>query len=188
MFDASASEHPRYNAKTSNTMESVWGRLLEQRELDHMGFLHACYLDVAEKMFNRKSERIRHPRFTDHWYGVFLVELDESRLFLSTPFSDNEGIVHLGEANSYSSFRVNTLTRTCSCIKWQDTRIPCRHAICFMRDRRVDPEAFIDPVFSVASYRQAYSGSLKAVSLSDLVPDDTLPPRHQPAREEWHVG
>ena len=187
VFDAPPGR-PRFGVKTSNTMESVWGRMLEERELDHLGFLYAVWRDVGEKFYERSQAVNLHPRFTDHWCGKFAVELERSRSYVVSQLAEDEAVVDHANVVSRSSYLVNLAESSCSCLLWQDLQLPCRHAIAFLRFKQIDPETRICRAFSLESYRQAYTGRLNGIALAQLEPDDTLPPRNQPEPEERGPG
>ena len=77
---------------------------------------------------------------------------------------------------------VDTAARQCTCLFWQENRIPCRHAIAFLMKQQQPTEAFMDDMYRLDEYRAAYSGSLKP-GLFAVQPDDTLPPLNARAAE-----
>lgn len=171
-------------------MDSVWGKMIEERRLDHMGFLYDIWRDTMTAFYERSHAPNAHPRFTDHCYGKFAVEMERSRDYVVYPASDEEAIVDYANVAGRASYLVNIPGHICSsrCSLWQDLCIPCRHVIAFLRRRGIDPESHIASCFTLEMYRQAYSGRLKAVVLSQLDPDDTLPPRQQTQPDEGSSG
>ena len=80
-FAAPVDRFPRYGAKTSNTIQSVWEHLLEERKLTYFGFLWAVWNNNMQVYPRRRqeAERNQHPRFVDHAYGIFAREVEKSR-------------------------------------------------------------------------------------------------------------
>src|SRR5205823_4025017 len=71
----------------------------------------------------------------------------------------------------------------CSCLAFQDHRIPCRHAIAVCRFFDVKPEDHIAKFYEISEYREQYKYFLMPVLLDDLEPDGfTKPPPHGPSR------
>ncbi|XP_021724922.1 uncharacterized protein LOC110692234 [Chenopodium quinoa] len=51
---------------------------------------------------------------------------------------------------------VDLQKETCTCYHWELTGIPCVHAYSCMMDMRGDIEAYVDPYYTMDSYRKAY--------------------------------
>jgi hypothetical protein len=78
---------------------------------------------------------------------------------------------------------VNLPNRECSCLKWQDLRLPCAHAWCAQQYFKTDPAVLDYPVgfggsiYTAEAYTLCYIPSLRPILLDDLTPDGTtLPP------------
>ena len=77
--------------------------------------------------------------------------------------------------------------RSCSCQRWQITRLPCTHALCFihsMRNRSV--EDYIDDYYSVDKFKKAYEHVISPMTDRNQWPDVDLgfklwPPRFKRA-------
>ncbi|KAF6176946.1 hypothetical protein GIB67_027746 [Kingdonia uniflora] len=59
---------------------------------------------------------------------------------------------------------LNLEERTCQCIEWQLTRMPCIHAASVLIPRRQSLKSFFSPYHFVASYVATYSGIIHPVS------------------------
>src|ERR1700760_3481343 len=64
----------------------------------------------------------------------------------------------------------------CSCLAFQDHKIPCRYTIATVQFFRVDLISFIADFYQVSVYRDQYHFSLKPVLLSELELDSILQP------------
>lgn len=128
------------------------------------------------KVFERKSSTNRHIRFTDHAYGNFAAEKELLRTIRDIVQASQTLALVQNEC-------VDIEARTWTCLAWQDLKIPCHHAIAFLRRVQAPIESFIDPVHSLEAYRAAYASTLRPVALSSVGIDDTLPPLNARAAE-----
>ena len=85
-----------------------------------------------------------------------LVSFSKGKAHVSTP----SGTAHL----------VNLQESTCTCLKFQDRHLPCRHAMAFCKDQVLDPDDFTSPVYTVDNYRNTYSQdfALDPIRVQDL--------------------
>ena len=134
----------------------------------------ACsFLDrTAEKQMKWMTER-RKDGETWHAKGQHLVpkatkhNQEQSHLSNNTTVDKcNDDICYVTYTQAQARVRrtVNLATKTCSCMQWQQHEMPCLHAIAAARDAgRLDDMAAwyahaFNPVYRVATYRQAYAG------------------------------
>lgn len=170
-------DFPKYDNGTSyNTMKSIWGHALEQKKLNYAGFLFHVWKNVMGTLFERRNAIDGQKRYTDYSFGIFSSEEEASRQVFEVLRSTNTTALVDDE-------RVDVEARTCTCLMWEDLKIPCRHAIAFLRYLGLPAEPYIDPMYSIGTYSTAYTGSLKAVSFSSVGMDDTLPPSNLRAAE-----
>lgn len=87
---------------------------------------------------------------------------------------------NLGDRNTRL---VQLKAQKCSCLAFQDHKIPCRHAIAVCRLFNIRPENHIAKFYEISEYREQYKYSLLPVLLDDLEPDGvTKPPPDAPSR------
>lgn len=176
-FAAPVDQFPRYGAKTSNAIESVWGKHLEERKMTYFGFIYTTWNENM-LLYPRRlqdTERNKHPRFVDFLYGIFARENEKSRKFLVFPASGTKALVSASQAVG-AGYAVDIERHTCSCLSWQDRWSPCQHALAFLNFLHLDAEQYIDNCYRIETYKEAYSGELAVVASNLLVADDTLPP------------
>lgn len=64
----------------------------------------------------------------------------------------------------------------CSCFTWQDTLIPCSHAIAVMSLLRRNVIDFLPPCYSVDNYKKFYSNAIPVISFNLLEVGNCKPP------------
>jgi hypothetical protein len=55
-----------------------------------------------------------------------------------------------------TDYIVDLKAKTCSCNKWQKSRIPCPHVLSATRDEGIDPLSLVDRCYSVEMHNKAY--------------------------------
>ncbi|KAH7394679.1 hypothetical protein BKA66DRAFT_567041 [Pyrenochaeta sp. MPI-SDFR-AT-0127] len=117
--------------------------------------------------------------------AYFRKELEESSQYLVTP-QERENMVALAyRANpgARKTRLVQLKAQKCSCLAFQDHKIPCRHAIAVCRFFNAKPENYIAKFYEISEYREQYKYSLLPILLDDLEPDGfTKPPPDAPSR------
>ena len=79
------------------------------------------------------------------------------------------GNVH--EIDDHSvSYRVDMDLKTCGCIKWQLTGIPCIHAACVIRAKKIRIEDYVSGYYTAQKWRQTYSRGIIPVQGMKLWP------------------
>jgi hypothetical protein len=140
---------------------------------------------MMSKFYERRYKPQKDAVYTNYAIAYFRKELEESSQYLVTP-QERENMVALvyratpGELNARL---VQLKAQKCSCLAFQDHRIPCRHAITVCRFFNVRPENYIAKFYEISEYREQYKYSLLPVLLDDLEPDGvTKPPPDAPSR------
>jgi hypothetical protein len=69
-----------------------------------------------------------------------------------------DGLFAVGELVSSQpvDYVVDLEQKTCSCMRWQKTGIPCAHAISCLRHDDIDPITLVDNCYSVEMHKKAY--------------------------------
>ena len=86
--------------------------------------------------------------------------------------SSLDGIVEvMARGGSSYRFVVNLQERTCSCIAWQVSGLPCKYAIAFITSIHGEKiEDHVDSYYSVESFRAAYDGRIPAIPDKSMWP------------------
>lgn len=137
------------------------------------------------KFYERRHKPQKDEKYTNYAMAYFQKELEESNQYLVTP-QERENLVALAyraNAGAQKTRLVQLKARKCSCLAFQDHKIPCRHAIAVCRFFNVKPEEYIAKFYEITEYREQYKYSLLPVLLDDLEPDGvTKPPPDAPSR------
>lgn len=86
-----------------------------------------------------------------------------------TAIKSNDGVfeVHFG-VNSNSSHKVDLVQGTCCCNVWRIRRLPCEHAVFCILSSEKNIYDYVDNVWSVEAYRNAYSHAIHPVGSEDF--------------------
>ena len=82
---------------------------------------------------------------------------------------------------------VDLKTKTCTCCRWQKSGIPCLHVLAVCRQERIDAHTLVDPCYSVAMFKKAYSNIV--YPCKDKTEWQKMNgPRIEPPQYQKHVG
>ena len=84
------------------------------------------------KFYERRHDKQKHEKFTNYCIAYYKKELQDSSKYLVTPQErENQvALVYLASAADPDTRLVHLKAMKCSCLAFQDHKIPCRHAIC----------------------------------------------------------
>ena len=140
---------------------------------------------MMSKFYERRHSPQKDEKYTNYTMAYFRKELEESNQYLVTP-QERENIVALAyRANpgDQNTRLVQLKAQKCSCLAFQDHKIPCRHAIAVCRFFNTKLEKYIAKFYKISEYREQYKYSLLPVLRDDLEPDGvTKPPPYAPSR------
>ena len=181
-------EFPRFGHTTSNMSESLNGIFTEERQLPVFHCVNALWRDTMSKFYERREHKFPLDRWTKAANDYYQEQLLKSRRgYIVTPSEPNVALVNKPASNE--SFVVDLNKQQCTCLDFQDRRIPCRHAIAVCREFQLEPELYIDETYSVEVYRATYAGKLRPIVHDDLEPDDkTLPPLIEKRRDRRRIS
>lgn len=63
-----------------------------------------------------------------------------------------------------TGYSVSLNKRTCACNKWDLTGIPCRHAVCVIRENNLEVEDFISAYYLTEKWKETYRKGLSPVN------------------------
>lgn len=172
-------DFPRYGQTCSNIAESMNSAWMEARQLPLLYSLHYIWVYLTKKFYERRHDSQKHERFTNYCMAYFKKELEDSHQYLITP-QERENQVAMAyrtNASDQSTRIVRLKERKCSCLAFQDHKIPCRHAIAVAQFFGVEPTSLIADFYRISQYREQYKHTFHLSLLSDLKPDGiTRPP------------
>ncbi|PSN59271.1 hypothetical protein BS50DRAFT_641103 [Corynespora cassiicola Philippines] len=174
-------EFGRKVEKISKTKTKLW----EARGLPILHSLHHIRTYVMSKFYERRHNPQKDENYTNYAIAYFRKELEESSQYLVTP-QERENIVAIAyrtNPEDRETRLVQLKAQKCSCLAFQDHKIPCRHAIAVYRFFNAKPENYIAKFYEISEYREQYKYSLLPILLDDLEPDGvTKPPPDAPSR------
>ena len=123
-----------YGMKSNNIIESVMSWILKERARSPYYFVKTMMHHILEALYEQKVKALaRVDALTEHANKVYL---ENKRLLLCYAFevtSDSDSTYHVvntvDDSITAPDYSVNWLTRTCSCLQWQQLGVPCCHAI-----------------------------------------------------------
>jgi zinc finger SWIM domain-containing protein 3 len=66
------------------------------------------------------------------------------------------------------NYIVNLAEQTCTCSIWQLSGFPCGHALSILLKLKKDPQRYVKPFFTIASYKKIYEQALIPLDLSNV--------------------
>lgn len=174
-------DFPRFGQTCSNISESINSAWMEARNLPILHSLHHLWTFLMSKFYERRHKPQKDEKYTNYAMAYFQKELKESSRYIVTPQERENfvAIVYRANPGDQNTRLVQLKAQKCSCLAFQDHKIPCRHAIAVCRFFRVKPEDHIAKFYEISEYREQYKYSLVPVLLDDLEPDGfTKPPPH----------
>jgi hypothetical protein len=181
---APLADFPRYGQTCSNIAESVNSTLMEARELPLLYAIHHIWTWMMRKFYERRHNKQHHEKFTNFCMEYYKKELEDSNQYLVTPQErvNQIAMVHRTQISDKSTQIVQLKAGKCSCLAFQDHKIPCRHAIAAARFFGVEPLSLIADFYGVSEYRKQYKYSLIPTLLSNLEPDGITKPPPAPVK------
>ena len=187
---------PRYRIVSSNTSESANSMILKFRELSWM----ECIKSIVEYMCKSiANKRELHKKNNQNECVPFTLQMLNKRFQASLKVTIFEREANVAEYTCFedrntssTNQQVSTATivnilrpdqKRCSCGKWQDFKIPCRHAIAyFCKEHLMSVESLgeieVHWLYKYWSLHALYKKNISPVIVDHLRKDgQTLPPK-----------
>lgn len=182
---------PRFDHDTSNVVESMNNTLKLDRELSILDLLDSIWHRVIEERYNHHQQAVNQPEGT--LYTPFCAGLvNEGRAWArgNTVQMASTWTARMVQPNG-TIFLVDLYHRTCTCLRFQDTGIPCGHAIaCIFRVGHTLNTYLSDKLLvstSVATYQDPIPPFDKSTLVDDVHelcnPPFTRVPKGRPQKE-----
>ncbi|XP_048608057.1 uncharacterized protein LOC125584146 [Brassica napus] len=155
----------RYDIRTNNPAESINSALRSPREFPVIPLLDSIREMLTRWFFKRKKLILKHThRLTIDVEEKIDRRIGKGKTFEVYPVTDSQLLV---KGDTIDCF-VDLDKRTCSCGKYDLSKIPCRHAIKagFFVGR--EPYTLTDFLYTTRAWREAYHESINPIS----VPED----------------
>jgi hypothetical protein len=166
---------PRFGHDTSNVVESVNKVLKEDRELPIIALLDALWHRVMDQAAERHADATalltRGKQFTP-----FCAKLVNERRKLAQSYtvqlsSEQAGVGRVTESTLVNPvFVVDLGAGRCSCREWEDTLVPCSHAMCLIFKLHGSLELYLPPLLSTKTWQSTYSAPLPPIDIDGLRP------------------
>lgn len=159
----------RYGQITSNIQESQNAAWLPARDIPALYSMLSIWNTLGEKCYQRQRKTQPTGRLTNSaWKHIKSEEAESSRYKL---INSTQGIAHVSTPSGAAHI-VNFLERTCTCLEFQDRKLPCRHAMAVCKEQTLDPKDYTSQLYSVNTYRNIYSDdyALEPIRIEDLKP------------------
>lgn len=164
----------RYGHMTTNMMESCNGVLKEIRNLPITALVQGVFGRMVE-VFNQQRARLDKDAGEGYQYTKYCTTIMEHRIAKAsshavTLYDAPSQIYHVVTAEfpmrskGGNQHAVYLDDRRCDCGKYQQSRIPCSHAIaCIQSYVGTDPYTYVDPYYRIDVARQTYNGTFHPV-------------------------
>ncbi|XP_009140734.3 uncharacterized protein LOC103864720 [Brassica rapa] len=149
-------------ADTHNNLTESFNRTLKvARKKPFVQMLELIRRDAMQRIANRFEQARKEPaRHTKKARKEVEKSCDEAQHCRSVSSTGGRYEVVEG-TNGYS---VKLHKRTCACRKWDLTGIPCRHAVCAIRENTGLVEDYISDYYTTEKWRETYRRDLKPVN------------------------
>lgn len=179
-FYTQTSEYPRYGHSCSNISESAMSFFYEARKkpiLLAIEYIWHYIMNIFAKRREINQLFSNLTKFAQYYYNE---QLKQAGHYQCQPQNAQQALVKRFESTQTEGRIVDLSNNTCTCRKWQDYHIPCRHAIRVIQHfNKGDPKDLINKRWSVEAYRETYELSLRPVLLHELEPDSKTKPMPQ---------
>ena len=161
---------PRYGQFTSNIQESVNKSWLPARDLPAVASTAWIWNYVMNQFFDRRGKRFRNNRLTDLATNWLEEEKQASARYRVRSSTFKRAVV---EAPSGGQHIVNMDEHTCTCLEFQDNKLPCKHAIAVCKENNLEPENYVSIIYQLDEYRNTYANALPPIRIDDIPLNDT---------------
>jgi hypothetical protein len=131
--------------------------ILEARELPMLSMLERIKSQIMTRNYNKQKEE---KKWTGDICPKIKKRVDRNIEFAKNCFVDRAGDGVFAVAEMYNAtptdYIVDIKAKTCSCNRWQKSRIPCPHVLSAIRDEGIDPLSLVDRCYSVEMHNKAY--------------------------------
>ena len=133
--------------------------ILSAREFPVLSMLEDVFGQLMTRYYNKSKEALQDwtgqlcPKIKDKLNKI----VDWSADYVAKPCG--KGVFQV--CRDETTYIVELNLRSCSCRRWQLTRIPCTHACACLRHERVKPEQMVSKCYSIHTYMQAYGTTIR---------------------------
>ncbi|KAF8245684.1 hypothetical protein K440DRAFT_529275, partial [Wilcoxina mikolae CBS 423.85] len=149
----------RYGHLTSNIVEAANALFLDERELSVLSMLHGIWEKEQDRRARREEKALLIPAsqlLTPYGVARLAESIHFAQLNTVRMESIPGGVGTVTQSRDGKRYEVNLRTQTCSCKRFQDTKIPCGHAITVMHRIRETPNDYLPDFIKKGVWAAAY--------------------------------
>ena len=164
-------DRPRYGQVTSNIQEGMNSQWLNAREKPVFYCLLEIWNDTMAKIKTRRTKPMKkNKQFTDFAADYLATESKAGSKYRTQSSTDTVAIVNCGYGVQH---RVDMEAKQCTCRKFQDYKLLCRHAYSVCHDNNLEIDEFISSEYSKEVYRDTYDSdyAMPPLLVGDLQSD-----------------
>ena len=147
-------EFPKCDLLLNNNCEVFNSYIIDARELPILSIFEQIKTQLMTRHYNKQKE------FVNQMVGSFCPKICKkvaknakwANMCFAIP--SGQGVFQV-QVKDYSHI-VDIASKTCDCMRWQLTRIPCSHAIACLRHERIKLETVLPACYSIQTFNAAY--------------------------------
>lgn len=145
-------------------------------------------------MYSREKKQHHTERLTDAAWNYIKEAQEKGRRDTVSSSTQHLALIRAFErftvsAPQRTSNIVNLTDQTCTCIHFQDRKLPCRHASQVCQEHNLELETYVSSIYTLETYRSLYSDrhAMPPIRLQDLPSDaHCLAPKIQKRKGRPH--
>jgi MULE transposase domain/SWIM zinc finger len=157
----------RYGVTTSNTIEIIFSVFRSQKHLPTLQLLMYVERYVLQKRYEMVSQIMESTKLVVEKAS----KLIQNESIIATHFTCFQTDILNGTVQETSNtetriYSVDISTLCCTCHRFQELGIPCRHAIKFLTSSlHQNPESYCNPIYNVSYLQRMYAGDIGHTSM-----------------------
>ena len=191
-----AFSRPRYGHLTSNIQESISSSWLKARNQPVLHCLLLIWEYFMNLMYFRQKKKHLTERLTDAAWKYIKEVQEKGRRDTVSSSTQNVAFIRPFErftvlAPQGTSHIVNLIDKSCTCLHFQDQKLPCRHATQVCREHNLEIEDYVSPIYTIETYRSLYSDNhamppirVQDNSISDYSLAPQIPKKRSPTKKK----
>jgi hypothetical protein len=166
-----------FNMKSNNIVEQTMNFLLDAREMSPYFFIKQTLIDILELINSQRAE-VMNSIFTPYANDI----IEKSRLGIQqNPYtvitlSASKMLYQLSHTKSNihhsTTYNLDLLRKTCSCLKWSQEGVPCIHCIQVGIYLKIINEEFYTKYVNKLWFTKTFKEVFNLKSMELIIPDD----------------
>ena len=127
--------------------------------------LISIWNSLMMKIQSRSTKSHKTTRITNHALEYLMEQTGEAGKYTAVNSSSNVVMVQAPNGDSHI---VKLNEGTCTCLEFQDRKLPCQHAIRACQEFNLEPEAYVAEMYEIDTYRSTYETFMPPICMEDL--------------------